>query len=71
MPTQTIRHPVRTTVEITLGTSPNGNTLVLANDIAVIEFTKSGHIRRIRGLPSETGLRRLPDGRVAIKPARD
>lgn len=44
---------------------------VVANGVPVILLDNDGYLRRLKDLPPTIGLRRLPDGRVAIKPKRN
>lgn len=68
----TVNRPSTTPVEITI-VPANGSSksaFIVLNGVKALEFTAEGHMRRLKGLPSSVGVRRLPDGRVAIKPSR-
>jgi hypothetical protein len=66
------RKIVQDGVDVDLDVEDHGDkAVVTANGVAILEFTSSGHLRRLKTDKSAAvGLRRLPDGRVAIKPKR-
>ena len=59
------------TTEFNLTVDEKGRTLVTANGVAVVMFDRHGYMRRLRmdffTTSRQTGLRHLPDGRVAIR----
>lgn len=59
-------------VDVDFDVEDHGNrTLIYANNVAILEFTSDGYMRRLKAdVESTIGLRRLPDGRVAIKPKK-
>jgi hypothetical protein len=60
----------RVTATVDIQTVSSGDSVfVTANGAKVLEFTKSGHLRRLKNTPA-VGLRRLDDGtgRIAIMP---
>lgn len=69
----TIKVAKQTTADVsfTLGQDADGNVVVFANGEPAVKFTKRGYLQRPKGLSATTGLRRLPDGRVAIRKRRN
>jgi hypothetical protein len=59
-------------VNVDIDVEDNDDSAVItANGVPVLEFTSSGHLRRLKTEANDNvGLRRLPDGRVAIKPRK-
>lgn len=76
-----IRREVTKTVQVTeavehdaefdLDADNKGRVYLLINGHRVLQFTRDGYMRRLRELPPEIGFRRLPDGRIAIKPKKN
>lgn len=57
-------------IDVNFGVEASGSSVfVTANGSKIVEFTKDGYMRRLKGTPA-VGLRRLPDSRVAIKPKK-
>lgn len=71
MPTLTRKDPRLPTTDFALVTDEKGRVQVTANGVPVIMFDRHGYTRRLRmdffGDGRKTGLRHLPDGRVAIR----
>ena len=70
MPTLTTNREVTATVEATVAiswTQDRRGVHILLNGEKALSITPRGYLRRHRGLSPNAGVRRLPDGRIAIK----
>ena len=64
-----ITETVAQNVTFTLETNRYGRPVLKANGEKILVITSKGHLLRFRGLTEDAGVRRLPDGRIAIKKA--
>lgn len=62
---------VAANVEVTLQRRRSGSVDIFLGGERALRITAKGHLRRFRGLTEAAGVRRLPDGRIAIKPAQE
>ncbi|MGG5812595.1 hypothetical protein [Falsiroseomonas sp. CW058] len=56
-------------VDVAVIEGRRGGAVITLNGEKALVITRSGHLRRLRGLTEAAGVRRLPDGRIAIKKA--
>lgn len=64
-----VSEPVSGNVTVQISTSRHGSAQITLNGEPALVITKTGYLRRLRGLSERSGVRRLDDGRIAIKAA--
>lgn len=57
-------------VNVDVVTGRRGGAVIRLNGQDALVITSGGHLRRLRGLTEAAGVRRLPDGRIAMKQAQ-
>lgn len=66
----TVRKSTSRDVSLDLKSDGKGGAVLTANGEAILRVTSRGYLSRLRDVSERAGIRRLPDGRIAIRPKR-